>query len=192
MHSRTTHIRRAIAVGAAVGLAAVAMATASGAASASPEEARELIIARDMDVNSLDPSRAYCDTCQIFLTAAYETLVTVDPADLAVQIPRLAETWEANEDQTVFTFNLNPAATFADGSPVEAKDVQWSWERLHNTKGSASYLMDGIESIETPDEQTVIATFARPELGVHGHRERAVHGHRQQRRGRGPGRLDRR
>lgn len=122
-------------------------------------ESRELIIARDMDINSLDPSRAYCDTCQIFLTAVYETLITVDPADLTVQVPRLAESWQANEDNTVFTFTLADA-TFADGSPVESKDVKWSWERLHNVKGSASYLMDGIESIETPDEKTVVATFA--------------------------------
>lgn len=160
MDSKTTRVRRVLAVGAAVGLAATAMATST--ASASPEDARELLIARDMDINSLDPARAYCDTCQIFLTAAYETLVTVDPSDLTVQVPRLAESWEANEDQTEFTFTLDADATFADGSPVEAKDVQWSWERLHNVKGSASYLMDGIESIETPDERTVITTFAEP------------------------------
>lgn len=161
MNTTTTGVRRVLAIGAAVGLTATGVATASGAASAVPE-ARELIVARDMDVNSLDPARAYCDTCQIFLTATYETLVTVDPADVSVQIPRLAESWEANEDQTVFTFTLDPDATFADGSPVEAKDVKWSWERLHNVKGSASYLMDGIESIETPDESTVVATFAAP------------------------------
>lgn len=125
-------------------------------------DTRELIIARDMDINSLDPSRAYCDTCQIYLTAVYETLITVDPADLSVQIPRLAESWEANEDNTVFTFTLDADATFADGSPVESKDVKWTWERLHNVKGSAGYLMDGIESIETPDEKTVVATFAAP------------------------------
>lgn len=125
-------------------------------------ESRELIIARDMDINSLDPARAFCDTCQIFLTAAYETLVTVDPADITKLVPRLAESWQANEDNTVFTFTLNADATFADGSPVEANDVKWTWERLANVKGSAGYLMDGIESIEAPDAQTVVATFAAP------------------------------
>ncbi len=125
-------------------------------------ETRDLIIARDMDINSLDPARAYCDTCQIYLTAVYETLITLDPTDLSKQIPRLAESWEANSDNTVFTFNLNPDAKFADGSPVESNDVKWSWERLHNVKGSAGYLMDGITSIETPDAQTVIATFGAP------------------------------
>ena len=52
--------------------------------------ARELVIARDMDVNSLDLSRSYCDTCQIFNTAVYETLITVDPSDPNTFVPRLA------------------------------------------------------------------------------------------------------
>ncbi|HBB84346.1 MAG TPA: ABC transporter substrate-binding protein, partial [Sulfitobacter sp.] len=30
-----------------------------------------LVVGRSMDVNSLDPSRAFCDTCQIYLTAVY-------------------------------------------------------------------------------------------------------------------------
>ena len=130
-------------------------------ASAGGTDVRELVVARDMDVNSLDPARAYCDTCQIYLTAVYETLITVDPSDLSQQIPRLATSWEANDDNTVFTFALADA-TFADGSPVEAKDVKWSWERLSNVKASASYLMDGYSSIETPDEKTVVVTFEAP------------------------------
>ena len=125
-------------------------------------EARELVIARDMDINSLDPARVYCDTCQIYMTAVYETLITIDPSDLSKQIPRLAESWENNDDNTVFTFHLNAAATFADGSPVESKDVKWSWERLAHVKGSASYLMDGYTSIDTPDAQTVVVTFGAP------------------------------
>ncbi|MBI4935373.1 MAG: ABC transporter substrate-binding protein [Actinobacteria bacterium] len=115
-----------------------------------------------MDINSLDPARVYCDTCMIFSTAVYETLVTRDPADITKQIPRLAESWEANADNTVFTFQLNPAAKFADGSPVEAKDVKWSWERLNHVKGSASYMMDGYTNIDTPDASTVVVTFGAP------------------------------
>ncbi len=138
-----------------------AAATATEAA-APAGNARELVVARDMDTNSLDPARAYCDTCQIFLTAVYETLMTLDPKDPNIALPRLATKWEANADNTVFTFNLNPDAKFADGSAVESKDVKWSWERLANVKGSASYLMSGVKSIETPDAATVVATFAAP------------------------------
>jgi peptide/nickel transport system substrate-binding protein len=126
------------------------------------EDARELIIARDMDLTTLDPQRAYCDTCQIYLSAVYQTLVGVDPDDLSQLVPRLAESWEANADNTEFTFTLDPDATFADGSPVTAADVKFSWERLGGLAGSASYLVAGMTSVEAPDDQTVVATFEAP------------------------------
>jgi peptide/nickel transport system substrate-binding protein len=106
-------------------LATAILAMQPGAARA---EERALVIARDMDVNSLDPARSWCDTCQIYNTSVYEQLVTLDK-DNKLQ-PLLATSWEANADQTVFTFKLDPAAKFSDGSAVESKDVQWSFERL--------------------------------------------------------------
>jgi peptide/nickel transport system substrate-binding protein len=137
--------------------------TAPGATEApSGGNARELVIARDMDLTTLDLSLTYCDTCQIFNTAVYETLITVDPADPNTILPRLATSWEGNADNTVFTFKLDPAAKFADGSAVEAKDVKFSWERLANMKGSASYLMAGLKSIDDSDPTTVVATFEAP------------------------------
>ena len=129
---------------------------AEGGASDTP-----LVIARGMDVNSLDPSRAYCDTCQIFMTAVYETLIGLD-ADNTTLIPRLATAWESNPEQTQFTFTLDPTATFADGTPVTSADVKFSWERLKGLEGSSSYLVSGIDTIETPDAQTVVVNMSSP------------------------------
>jgi peptide/nickel transport system substrate-binding protein len=122
-------------------------------------EARALVIARDLDVNSLDPARSWCDTCQIYNTSVYEQLVTLDK-DNKLQ-PLLAASWESNPDQTVFTFKLDPAAKFSDGSPVEAKDVEWSFNRLKNIKGSAGFLADAISDIKTPDAHTVVITLGK-------------------------------
>lgn len=120
-----------------------------------------LVVGRSMDVNSLDPSRAFCDTCQIYLTAVYEPLLTLG-ADNQTLVPKLATSWENNADFTEFTFNLNPDAVFSDGSPVEASDVVWSFERLRNLKGSPSFLMDGTKSIEAVDTHTVKITVEAP------------------------------
>jgi peptide/nickel transport system substrate-binding protein len=144
-------------------LAATMLAGLAGAFGPAPAIAADkpLVIARAFDLNSLDPARAWCDTCQIYLTNVYETLVTLD-ADNTTLKPRLATSWTANADQSQYTFKLDPAAKFSDGSPVEAKDVKWSWERLKNVKGGGSFFMDGVASIDTPDAATVVVNMSSP------------------------------
>ncbi|MCL6284184.1 ABC transporter substrate-binding protein [Ruegeria sp. 2012CJ41-6] len=139
---------------------ALAATLASLCAPAAQADEQPLIIARDMDLNALDPARAWCDTCQIYLTSVYEQLATLDK-DNQIQ-PLLAESWEIADKQTLFTFKLNPAAKFSDGSPVEAKDVKWSFERLSNIKANGAFLVEAIETIETPDEQTVVIKLSSP------------------------------
>ncbi len=117
-----------------------------------------LVIARSMDVNALDPARAFCDTCQIYLTSVYDTLVTLGKDNKSVE-PRLAKSWDINADQTVFTFHLDTKAVFSDGSPVEAQDVKWSLDRLNSIKGSPSFFMDGVKSVEATDAATVVITL---------------------------------
>ena len=125
------------------------------------------MIARSMDVNSLDPQRAYCDTCQIFMTAVYETLIGLDK-DNKTLVPRLATSWTASPDQTEFTFNLDPNAKFADGSPVTSTDVKFSWERLQGLKAASSYLVSLVKTIDDSDPHVVKVTLTAPELGVPG------------------------
>lgn len=120
-----------------------------------------LVIARQLDINSLDPARGFCDTCQIYFSNVYETLIGLGK-DNATLTPRLATKWEANADQSQFTFHLDPDAKFSDGSPVEAKDVKWTFERLANVKGSAAFMMDGVTSVEAKDAHTVVVTLAAP------------------------------
>ncbi len=124
------------------------------------DEDKPVVIARDMDFGSLDPARGYCDTCQIYFNATYNTLVGMTPKN--EYYPLLASSWDINADQTRFTFHLNPKATFSDGTPVTSKDVAWTFERLHNLKASPSLLMDGLKDVETPDPMTAIVVFDAP------------------------------
>jgi len=138
---------------------AVMLASSLGAVSA---QEKPLIIARNLAVNSLDPARTSCDTCNIFLYAVYETLVRLGDDNKTI-IPALAQKWEVNGDNTEFTFHLNPKAVFADGSPVEAKDVKWSWDRLTNLQGGMAWLFETVKSIETPDAHTVVVKLTQPD-----------------------------
>jgi peptide/nickel transport system substrate-binding protein len=151
------HLRKSLLAGALAAATLVSLPFSSAIA----QESNTLVIARDMDLNSLDPNRAFCDTCQIYLSSVYDRLVDLAPDNKTIE-PLLAASWDINDDQTQFTFHLDPAAKFADGSPVEAKDVKWSFERLKNLKGNASFMMDGVTSIETPDEKTVVVKLENP------------------------------
>ena len=133
------------------------------AGEAKAPSSKTLVIARGMDVNSLDPSRSYCDTCQIYNTAVYQTLIGLDPNDNQTLIPRLATKWTGNSDSTQWTFNLDPAAKFSDGSPVTSEDVKWSWERLGNIKGSPAYFVDNVASIDATDPRTVVVKMKGPD-----------------------------
>ena len=127
---------------------------------AAMSEERPLTIARHMDINSLDPARSWSDTSALFNVSVYEQLLTLDK-DNNLQ-PLLAKRWTVNPEQTEFRFELDPAARFSDGSPVESKDVKWSFERLKNMKDQGSFLADGIDSIRTPDASTVIFKLMKP------------------------------
>lgn len=162
-HPRTRfRIRLRTVVLALAASGAMLLTACAGGGAATSDGPRELVVARAMDLTTLDPERGYCDTCQVIYTALYERLVVIDPKDAKTVLPGLAETWEANGDNTVFTFHLDTDAVFSDGSAVEAADVKWSFERLVNLQGSASFLLAGLASIDTPDAETVVMNFSAP------------------------------
>lgn len=134
---------------------AAALAAPFGLPAPALAQSDTLVIARDMDLDTLDPARSFCDTCQIYLSAVYERLVDL-AADNRTITPLLAESWSIDDDQTEFTFTLDARARFSDGAPVTAGDVKWSLERLANLKGNPSFLMQGVIEVAAPDDQTVI------------------------------------
>ncbi len=143
-------------------LAGAAVAAPLGASPALAQDGKTIAIARDNDFNTLDPSRSWCDSCQIYLTAVYDQLVRVGQDNQTLE-PRLATDWEISDDGLTYTFQLNPDAVFSDGSPVEADDVAFSLNRLKNLKGGASFLAEGIDMIEAPDEKTAVVKLSAPD-----------------------------
>jgi len=150
--------RRAVIAAAATMLTSLVAFPTLGLAA---DEGKPVVVARDMDFNSLDPARAFCDTCQIYLSSVYDRLVDLSPDNKSI-VPMLAKEWSANGDATVITFKLDPNAKFSDGTPVEAKDVKWTLERLKNIKGGIAYILDTVKSIDTPDAATVVVSLTAP------------------------------
>lgn len=91
----------------------------------------------------------------------YDTLVHLD-ADGRPQ-PGLAS-FTADEDNTVWTFEIRDDATFADGTPVSAADVQQSLQRVVERGGAslASIRLGEIDAIDVVAPTTLQLTLGEP------------------------------
>jgi peptide/nickel transport system substrate-binding protein len=72
----------------------------------------------------------------------------------------LAKSVETDEARSYVTFHLDPKARFADGKPVTADDVRFSWELLRD-KGRPNHRQyySKVAKTETPDPLTVRFDF---------------------------------
>jgi oligopeptide transport system substrate-binding protein len=63
------------------------------------------------------------------LTCLFEGLVVDDPSDNTKQLPGAAESWEHNDDLTVWTFHLRKNGRWSNGDPLSAQDFVFSFQR---------------------------------------------------------------
>ena len=92
----------------------------------------------------------------------YSGLTRIGPDN--TPLPDLAESWEASEDATSFTFNLRPGVTFHDGSPLTAADVVATFEAIldPDIPSAARAVLTMVERIEAVDDLTVRFHLSTP------------------------------
>src|SRR5690606_10632388 len=80
--------------------------------------------------------------------------------------PALAKSWEATDD-TTWTFKVDESARFANGEPVTAQAVIFSFCRILNIEtgigSGAVNTVRRIAAIEAPDERTVLLKTSVPQ-----------------------------
>lgn len=82
--------------------------------------------------------------------------------------PRIAESWEPNEDGSAWTFKIRQGVTFHDGTPLTANDVVTTFDKLINPDGgsaNAQSALGGVLSpgnIEASDDATVVFNLDAP------------------------------
>jgi len=100
----------------------------------------------------------------------YNTLLKFDPANYPKVVGDLAESWEQSADGLTYTFKLKKNVKFHDGTPMTSEDVKASYERIRNPQGGARSIRkaayEDIESIETPDEYTVVFKLKAPNASM--------------------------
>jgi peptide/nickel transport system substrate-binding protein len=130
--------------------------------SVQPTPGGTAIIAVSNDPGSLNPGISTGADVHTIADSMFNGLVGLDAG--LNPIPDLAQSWEINEDSTVYTFHLAPNVQWHDGQPFSSADVKFSFEQIlfnfhSRTKAGLGSV---IEAIETPDEQTVVFRFKEP------------------------------
>ncbi len=112
----------------------------------------------------IDPAlNSTLDAYQV-INAVYDGLTDIDVSDPANPqiVPDVAESYEPNDDATVWTFTIRDDEFFSDGEQVLPSTFANSWQRAAALGGDYSYLLTFIEGGEAALE----AAGAEPISGV--------------------------
>jgi len=128
-----------------LGLVVALVTTATALAATNGKTAAPtLVVDKSFEIKTADPQRAFEPTASIVNRGIFDTLFTYKGSDVAHPVPLLVQSWKASSDAKTFTFNLKKNVRFADGTPLTAADVVFSFKRLVNLKGNPSFLLDGV------------------------------------------------
>lgn len=115
------------------------------------------------DMKTLDPSRQFEFAAAFICLNTYDSLIKPkSPAELTTYVPVLATSWNISKDGKEYTFKLRPNVKFASGNPLTAEDVRFTFTRLKNLKGNASWQMDPLKEMQVVDPMTVKTILNEP------------------------------
>lgn len=88
---------------------------------------------------TMDPGISYGDNEIDIFFNIFDGLVGVDQRTGEV-VPRVAEKYEANADATEYTFHIRQGVTWSDGTPLNANDFVYSWQRVLDPETASQYM----------------------------------------------------
>lgn len=102
------------------------------------EPAADFTFCNSTEIKTIDPALVTGQPEGRVVWALFEGLTTYDPKTLAPQ-PGVAEKWTISEDKRTYTFYLRENARWSDGTPLTARDFQWSFRRLLHPETASEY-----------------------------------------------------
>jgi len=127
-----------------------------------PQDGGTVVRRLEIDVTTLNPIMAQNDPDRRVDFLLFTPMINLD-ADLE-PAPGLADKWDISADGKQYTFHLNPAATFSDGSPVKASDVLFTLQKIVDPQTEAPQIAGGFENLDLKntrvvDDHTIVVAF---------------------------------
>jgi peptide/nickel transport system substrate-binding protein len=123
--------------------------------------ASTLRIGTTTDVANFNPLGSLSKTDSWILNAMYPQLLRIDGN--AEKVPELAESYTTEDDGATVIFTLRDDFEWTDGEPVTASDVKYTAETIMaNQLGNVAAKLTWVESIEAPDDTTVVFNLSQP------------------------------
>ena len=98
-----------------------------------------LVVGNNSEPQSQDPHKATSVADGKIISTLLEGLVRPSAAEDGEVLPGVAESWEHNEKADVWTFHLNPAARWSDGTALTAQDFVYAYQRLLHPQFAGKY-----------------------------------------------------
>ncbi|UCH25774.1 MAG: hypothetical protein JSV66_17910, partial [Trueperaceae bacterium] len=95
-----------------------------------------LLYGGNQDIDNIDPAFGENYSIDAALRSFYDALFIFRGTEME---PNLVESWEVNDDASVWTFKLKENAVFHDGSPVNAEAVVYSFNRILEISGPPAW-----------------------------------------------------
>src|SRR5918992_1915929 len=143
--------------------AAVAAFVASAGSAGASEDT--LVVDRSFEIRTADPQRAFEPTASIVNRAMYDTLLTFRGRDVSKPVLLAARGYRVSNNARTYTFDLRRDIRFADGTPMTAADVVFSFRRLINLKGNPSFLLGGV-TVSARGRYTVVLRSKTPNTAI--------------------------
>jgi peptide/nickel transport system substrate-binding protein len=121
--------------------------------SSTPQDGGTLIRRLESDINTLNFVMHTTEYEKDVLSYIHAALVEIDK-ELKIA-PGIAESWTVSPDGKLYTFKLNPAATFSDGRPVTARDVVFTLRKIVDPKSESVQLAGLYENLDLANTKAI-------------------------------------
>lgn len=158
MASAKSTPRRVLTATAGLAVAALTLAGCSGGSSGDggSDGGGAIVIGTTDKITTIDPAGSYDNGSFAVMNQIYPFLMNTPYGSPDVE-PDIAESAEFTSPSD-YTVKLKDGLTFANGNELTSSDVKFSFDRIvsiNDPNGPAS-LLNNLDSIETPDDLTVV------------------------------------